>query len=108
VTADVTRREIAELTGLLSALSGTIGSILLAFPLFHLLRAREAIEDIERNLHTIHRTDDRSVEMEAALAVLRLHVRQRRRTAVRVGIAGVILLILTGVLLLGQTALLYL
>ncbi len=103
----MTIHERAELVGLLAGGTGTIAAILLAFPLFHLLRAREAVEDLERNLEAIDPADDRFAEMRSALHDLRLHVRQRRRTAVRIGVAGVVLLLAAMVLLFTQGALLY-
>ena len=103
----MSRQHVAELVGFLAACIGNIAAILLAFPLFHLLRAREAIEDLERNLDEFDRADDRFAEMRASLHDLKLHVRQRRRTAVRFGVIGVIFLVVALVLLLGQGVLLY-
>jgi hypothetical protein len=51
---------------------------------------------------------DRFVEMRAALHELRIHVRHRRRTAIRIGAIDVILLIAATALLFTQGALLYL
>jgi len=106
--AGMTAHDLAELIGILAGFAATIGSLFLAYPLFHLLRAREAIEDLERNLDGADQGDDRFVEMRAALHDLRIHVRRRRRTAIRVGAVGVILLIAATALLFTQGALLYL
>ncbi len=105
---EVGSRELGDLVSFLAACSGTIAAILLAFPLFHLLRAREAIEDLERNLEAAKQTDGAIPEIRASLHDLRLHVRQRRRIAFRVGVIGVILLGMTAALLLVQAILVYL
>jgi hypothetical protein len=102
-----TARELADLAGFLASLTGAIGSILLAFPLFHLLHAREAIEDIERNLDALDRADDRFDELHTALRDLKVHVRQRRHRAVRIGIVGVVFLSAAAALISGQAMLLY-
>ena len=90
--------------GIASGFSGAIGSLLLAFPLFHLLRAREAIEDLEQNLARLSPGTDQFVLGSTALDDLRGHVRRRRRTSIRVGIAGVVLLVASIILLVVQAA----
>jgi hypothetical protein len=100
-------RDVADLLGFAGSASALIGSVLLALPLFHLLRAREAIEDLERKLDASSFTEDQKETMRTALYDLRLDVRARRGSAFRLAIAGVAFLAATAILLALQGVLLY-
>jgi hypothetical protein len=102
----MSHHELTDLVSFLAAIAGTLAAILLAFPLFHLLGARQGIEDLERKLDAPDLSDDQRAEMRISLYDLRLRVRERRRIAIRVAIAGVALLGLTAVLLVWQGVLL--
>lgn len=84
----------------------TAGSILLAVPLFHLLRAREGIEDLEIDL-TQAIGEKRRTDIQTSLLDLRLHVRTNRNMAINIGLSGLILLLLALMLMILQGFKLY-
>jgi hypothetical protein len=103
----VTTHDFAEVLGVLGGLLGTGGSILLTIPLFHLLRAREAIEDLEIALGQPSISGQESKDVETSLYDLKVHVRTNRRIAINFGLAGLIILILAMLSLILQAVQLY-
>lgn len=98
---------MTDLIGFLAAAAGTAAALLLAFPLFHLLRAHTAIDDLERKLDAPNLADDVRTEILTSLYDLKLHVRKRRRVAVAVAVAGVTLVVLATLFLVWQGILLF-
>ncbi|HEY0524828.1 MAG TPA: hypothetical protein VGD08_15655 [Stellaceae bacterium] len=94
----LSRHELADLLGFASAAVAVAAALLLVFPLFHLLRAREAIEDLETDSGSDMSAEDRQL-FEDARKDLKQYVRRRRKTATRVAVAGTVLLIVALVLL---------
>jgi hypothetical protein len=88
----VTERELADWLGVTGGILATIGSILLAYPLFHLLRAREAIEDLEIAEDEDNTSERVKHDIRVALRDLKQHVRRKRTIAINVGAAGFVLL----------------
>jgi hypothetical protein len=89
----MTTRALAELFGILGGLTGTVGGLLLAFPLFYLLRARKAMEDLEIAFGNPIIDNDTRTKIEVALQTLRTHLRTKRARATNIGAAGVVFLI---------------
>jgi hypothetical protein len=84
----MSRQELIDLAGFLAAVAAVLAAILLVFPLFHLLRARQTIEDLERKLDQPGWSSDQRDEMTRSLAALRRRVRDRRKIAIRIAVLG--------------------
>lgn len=82
-------QHLAELAGLFGGLSGLLGSLFLAIPLFHLLSAREALEDLEPK----HYGPDSRI-FDSAATQIRAYIRARRYQWRTAAIIGVVLLFL--------------
>jgi hypothetical protein len=93
---------VGEWFGWVGALLGTFGSLLLARPLFILLRHREAVESLIHALETPKSADELAEEFTAAKATLSAKIFQSRKIWKRWAYGGVTFLCFSILFLVAQ------